>query len=598
MLTPEYLQGLPDELAALTENLETQLIEDIARRVAKAGEITDTAAYQIMRLKEMGASTEYIKKLLADYTKQSEDAIERMIFDAAQTDSEFYQTVYARTGRSYVPYEYNDYLQQLAVAAVNQTKGELRNLTQSMGFAVRGSDGRVTFKPAAKAYQSAMDKAQMLVSTGGMDYITAVRMAVNDLAASGLRFVDYDSGIRNHADVAARRAILTGVSQMTGKIAEHNAAELGTDVVEVDAHAGARPDHAAWQGKWYSLTGKDKRYPLLSQATGYGTVSGLKGANCRHDFYPVIPGIDEPAYTEEELRNIDPPPVKIGDKTYTYYEAEQRQREMERAIRKTKRQIIAAQASGDTEQFTAKSVLLRRQREQYADFSKKAGLVARNERTQVAEFGRSAGSKSSWAARKAKTAKSGGSGSSGGHAVTVNVPTPADNGGKGKLYRDENLKRFERRKSNMGSDILTITVPDDYKHNTITTKSVYKTLSKNDRGKAVIKYIRDNNVTVILSYSDPPRPSILGRVSGENEMTIYVKKTKTSLETALTIVHETEHLKINKPNSKWQEQQCFIAERLFLLNKEYLTDSEIVDIMIKVENAYPGLPEEDDYGYG
>ena len=105
MLTPEYLQGLPDELAALTEKLETQLIEDIARRVAKAGEITDTAAYQIMRLKEMGASTEYIKKLLADYTKQSEDAIERMIFDAAQTDSEFYQTVYARTGRSYVPYE-------------------------------------------------------------------------------------------------------------------------------------------------------------------------------------------------------------------------------------------------------------------------------------------------------------------------------------------------------------------------------------------------------------------------------------------------------------------------------------------------------------
>lgn len=440
MLTPEYLQGLPDELAALTENLETQLIEDIARRVAKAGEITDTAAYQIMRLKEMGASTEYIKKLLADYTKQTEDAIERMIFDAAQTDSEFYQTVYARTGRSYVPYEYNDYLQQLAVAAINQTKGELRNLTQSMGFAVRGSDGRVTFKPAAKAYQSTMDKAQMLVSTGGMDYITAVRMAVNDLAASGLRFVDYDSGIRNHADVAARRAVLTGVSQMTGKIAEHNAAELGTDVVEVDAHAGARPDHAAWQGKWFSLTGKDKRYPLLSQATGYGTVTGLKGANCRHDFYPVIPGIDEPAYTEEELRNIDPPPVKIGDKTYTYYEAEQRQREMERAIRKTKRQIIAAQASGDTEQFTAKSVLLRRQREQYADFSKKAGLVARNERTQVAEFGRSAGSKSSWAARKAK-AKTGGSGSSGGHAVTVNVPTPSDNGGKGKLYRDEGLDK-------------------------------------------------------------------------------------------------------------------------------------------------------------
>ena len=400
-LKPEYLQGLPDELAALTENLEAQLIGDIARRIAKAGEITDTAAYQIMRLKEMGASTEYIEKLLADYLKTSDKAIERMIFDAAQTDSEFYESVYARAGRAYVPFEHNAYLQQLADAAVNQTKGELKNLTQSMGFAVRGANGQLTFLPAAKAYQSAMDKAHMLVASGGMDYTTAVRMSVNDIAASGLRFVDYESGVRNHADVAARRAILTGVSQMTGKISERNAAELDTDVVEVTAHAGARPDHAVWQGKWFSLKGKDKRYPKLSTATGYGTVTGLKGANCRHDFYPVIPGIDEPAYTAEQLANIDPPPVTIGGKTYTYYEAEQRQRYMERSMRKTKREIIAADASGDKDRMTEKSVLLRRQREEYKEFSEKAGLLTRNERTQVGGYGRSISAKASAAGRSA-----------------------------------------------------------------------------------------------------------------------------------------------------------------------------------------------------
>ncbi len=394
MLTPEYLQGMPEELMQLTQGLEQQLIEDISRRIAKAGQITDTAAYQMIRLKELGASTEYLEKLIADYLNISEQAVQRMVFDAAKTDSEFYEAVYARAGRAYVPYEYNEYLQQLAVAAVNQTCGELVNLTRSMGFAVRGADGRLTFKPAAKAYQAALDKAHMLVASGGMDYITAVRMAVGELASSGLRFVDYESGVRNHADVAVRRAVLTGVSQMTGQIALHNAAELGTDVVEVDAHAGARPDHAVWQGRWFSLSGKDKRYPLLSQATGYGTVTGLKGANCRHDFYPVIPGIDEPAYTEEELRNIDPPPVTVDGKTYTYYEAEQRQREIERAIRKTKRQIIAAQASGDEEQFTAKSVLLRRQRTEYKEFSNKAGLIARNERNQVYEFNKSVSAKS------------------------------------------------------------------------------------------------------------------------------------------------------------------------------------------------------------
>lgn len=434
MLTPEYLQGLPEELEQLTMGLEQQLIEDISRRIAKAGQITDTAAYQMIRLKELGASTEYLEKLIADYLNISEQAVQRMIFDAAQTDSEFYEAVYARAGRAYVPYEYNEYLQQLAVAAVNQTCGELVNLTRSMGFAVRGADGRLTFKPAAKAYQSALDKAHMLVASGGMDYITAVRMAVGELASSGVRFVDYDSGVRNHADVAVRRAVLTGVSQMTGQIALHNAAELGTDVVEVDAHAGARPDHAVWQGRWFSLTGKDKRYPLLSQATGYGTVTGLKGANCRHDFYPVIPGIDEPAYTEEELRNIDPPPVTVDGRRYTYYEAEQRQREIERAIRKTKRQIIAAQASGDEEQFTAKSVLLRRQRTEYKEFSDKAGLIARNERTQVYGYGRSVGSKAGWAARKSA-------------AVRNITPKPLDNGAGSGIIRIERsmaAKSFEK----------------------------------------------------------------------------------------------------------------------------------------------------------
>ena len=448
-LKPEYLQGLPDELAALTENLEAQLIGDIARRIAKAGEITDTAAYQIMRLKEMGASTEYIEKLLADYLKTSDKAIERMIFDAAQTDSEFYESVYARAGRAYVPFEHNAYLQQLADAAVNQTKGELKNLTQSMGFAVRGANGQLTFLPAAKAYQSAMDKAHMLVASGGMDYTTAVRMSVNDIAASGLRFVDYESGVRNHADVAARRAILTGVSQMTGKISERNAAELGTDVVEVTAHAGARPDHAVWQGKWFSLKGKDKHYPKLSTATGYGTVTGLKGANCRHDFYPVIPGIDQPAYTAEQLANIDPPPVTVNGRTYTYYEAEQRQREMERTIRKTKREIIAAEASGDNDQFTAKSVLLRRQREQYSEFSKAAGLLTRNERTQVAEFGRSAGSKSSWAARKAK-------------ASSKNSLT---SGGKGGMINRRQLAQateFNIKKYNIVEDLPSVEILKKY----------------------------------------------------------------------------------------------------------------------------------------
>ena len=401
MLTPDYLQGAPAELEELFLRLEEDIIADICRRIAKAGYLTDSAEHQVLRLRELGAGTEYIKQKISEYSAISDEAVDRLFFDAAQTSDEFYRKAYDKANIGCTPYEYNDFFQQAVTAGVNQTKGELRNFTQSMGFSYRGSNGQVRFHGAAEAYRDCLDYAYMQVMTGAVDHNTAIKNATRRLTEGGLQFVDYASGVRCHADVAARRAVLTGLSQMTGKISEHNAAELGTDIVEVDAHAGARPDHAEWQGKWYSLSGKSKKYPSLKAVTSYGTVTGLKGANCRHDFYPVIEGISEPSYTEEELKNIDPPPFEYNGKTYTYYEATQKQRAMERSMRKTKREILAADATDDKDSFAEKSVLLRRQKEEYGRFSKAAGLSVRNERAQVGGFGHSQAGRAVWAERKA-----------------------------------------------------------------------------------------------------------------------------------------------------------------------------------------------------
>lgn len=404
MLTPEYLQGLPAELEKLYLKLEEDIISDICRRIKLAGQLTDTAEYQVLRMKELGAGTEYIKRKIAEYSQLSDDAVDRMFFDAAQVSDDFYREAYSKANKDHVPFEYNDFFQQIVTANINQTNGELRNFTRSMGFSYRGSNGVRRFHDTAETYRDCLDYAFTQVETGAVDYITAVRNATKRLTESGLQFVDYSSGVVNHADVAVRRAVLTGISQVTGKIAEHNAAELDTDIVEVTAHAGARPDHAEWQGGWYSLSGKSKKYRSLAEATGYGRVDGLKGANCRHDFYPVIEGVDKPMYTAKELANIDPPPfTDKNGKTYTYYEATQRQRAMERAIRKTKREILAADSSGDSDMFTAKSVLLRRQREEYNRFSNAAGLLTQNERNQVIGFGRSEASRITAAYKKILT---------------------------------------------------------------------------------------------------------------------------------------------------------------------------------------------------
>lgn len=400
-ITPEQLAEASTRLDKLTQKLEKTILDDICRRIAKAGTITDTAEWQMLRLKEMGYANEVIEKAIADYTKMSEAEIRQLFFEAGQVSDDFYEEVYLKAGMPFVPLEDNPYMQQFLSAGIEQTNNELVNFTQSMGFAVRQPDGSLAFQGVAKTYQSVLDLAQMQVATGTFDYTTAIRNATKSLTDSGLQFVDYASGHRNRADVAARRAVLTGISQMTGKVSEQNMQELDTDIVETSAHAGARPDHAVWQGKWFSFSGKSTTYPSLVAETGYGTGAGLKGWNCRHDFYPVIPGISEPSYTEEELANIDPPPIEYNGKTLTYYECTQKQRAMETAMRRTKREIIAAEASGDEDMLTAKSILLRRQREEYAKFSKEAGLLTQNERTQVYGFGKSVAQKARWKADKA-----------------------------------------------------------------------------------------------------------------------------------------------------------------------------------------------------
>lgn len=410
-LTPEQLGQASARLDGLTQRLEKTILDDICRRIAKAGTVTDTAEWQILRLKEMGEANDVIEKAVSDYTKLSAEEVRQLFHEAAQVSDDFYAEMYTQSGKPFVPVEENTYMQQLITATVDQTNNELVNLTQSMGFAVRQADGSTAFQPVAKAYQSTLDLAQMQVATGTFDYTTAIRNSVRTLTDGGLYFVEYESGHRNRADVAARRAVLTGLSQMTGQVSKHNAEELETDIVEVTAHAGARPSHAEWQGRRYSLSGKSKEYPSLEEATGYGTGDGLKGWNCRHDFYPVIPGISPPAYTEEQLANIDPPPIEYNGKTLTYYECTQKQRVMETAMRKTKREIIAAQASGDDDMFTAKSIRLRRQKEEYANFSKSTGMLTQNERAQVYGFDRSVAAKASWAVRKANKALDNGGGS-------------------------------------------------------------------------------------------------------------------------------------------------------------------------------------------
>ena len=227
-------------------------------------------------------------------------------------------------------------------ATAAQTANEMRNLSGSLGFAVRNADGMVHFTEIGKFYQDTVDNAINGIANGVFDYNTALKKAVSALTNSGLRTVDYASGWSNRVDVAARRSVMTGIAQLTGKINEQNAEELGTDMFEVTWHGGARPSHQVWQGRWYTKK-------QLVSVCGLGSVTGLCGANCHHDYYPVIPGISEPTYTEEQLREMNRKeniPVEYGGKQYTKYEALQHQRRLETKMRAQRQGIHLLEVGG------------------------------------------------------------------------------------------------------------------------------------------------------------------------------------------------------------------------------------------------------------
>lgn len=387
-ITPDYLTSVPDPLVKLFGDLETYILRDICRRFKLSGEATESAIAQIKILQERGTDLSDIEKQIRKTLNLSEKELEEIFDRAVDRNRKYYEELIKKT--DIVNADFEGMEREVAIIQ-KQTSDELVNLTQSLGFAVRTGQN-VEFLPIAKAYQKILDDAAEQVFSGAFDYNTAIKNAVKRLTDSGLQMVDYASGWHNRADVAARRAVMTGVSQLSAQYAEQAAEVLQTDYREITAHQGARDtgvgwqNHKSWQGKVYSVKAGDK-YPSIYEVCGWGMVDGLEGANCRHHHFPFVEGVSERTYTDEQLANIDPPDFEYQGRTYNAYEATQKQRQIETAMRKCKREITGYEAAGQPVEAQASSIRLDRLSKEYKAFSKAAGLRTQPDRARVQGYG-------------------------------------------------------------------------------------------------------------------------------------------------------------------------------------------------------------------
>ena len=330
MLSPRYLEGLSDEIVEIYAQLEADILQDMARRIARLGKVTESTKWQAQLLAESGALRKDVNRLIKKYDKPVRDEIKAVYNDAtikaARADNMIFKDA--------LGHGVSDQNAQLMLSSIQKTYSDLSRLTITTAYTTE------------RKFVMQANAAYMQVASGAFDYDTAMKNACDNLAKDGVTMVQYRNGtpVQLTIESAVRMNILTGVNQTAANMTLNNCEELDCDLVEVSAHIGARPSHEEWQGRIFSLSGKNPKYRPFSDCR-QGEPDGICGINCRHSFYPYFEGMER-HYTQDDLDEMSKQTVEYNGQKMTRYDAEEKLRGIERNIRKYKRQALTESAGG------------------------------------------------------------------------------------------------------------------------------------------------------------------------------------------------------------------------------------------------------------
>ena len=378
MLTQGDFINIEKQAAALYESLELEIIEEIATRIAKVGYANTVVLNDIQIAQEMGALYTDIISLVAKYNNTSYEEVAKIFEEAGAKTLSRDDFIYKEAGLNPVPIKQSRPIMQTMSATIEKTAGNLQNLVMT------------TANTAQTQFYNAMNMAYMEITTGVKSYSKSILDAIDNISSEGTSIM-YPSGHKMSLESAVRMNIITGVNQTCGKLQELRADEVGCDLMEITAHSGARPSHMSWQGKIVSRSGK-KGY-LSLQDIGYGTATGFKGVNCRHDWYPYYEGSAR-TYTQEQLDDWKNEKVIYNGKEYSKYDATQIQRKMERQIRVDKKELAGLQgiltSANDNKliedtrtEFSKRSLLYKTHQKELNHFIEQTSFVKDNTRLYV-----------------------------------------------------------------------------------------------------------------------------------------------------------------------------------------------------------------------
>lgn len=401
MLKPDYFYGKTDKLVEMYQELENWILSDIAARLIKSGELSGTADRELWKLQQMGLHNTEIVKKIAEMSGKSRNEVRRLLRDSVMTSFSDDKEVLTQISASDIisPLKNN-----MAILAMNaeliKTSGELDNLTKT------------TINQTQKDLLNMLNEVDYRVAYGMQSYSSAVCEVLDRYAESGV-MVEYPTGTKRSLEAAVRCCIVTSMNQTAAQVTNVYFAQYKIEYVLVSAHPGARYDkknptgitsHDHWQGKAYKIIGSEPGFPNLLESTGYtidvetgkGTVVdllGLHGYNCRHSHGPWRKDMVNKYIDENGNVNIN------ADESQKLYDLQQKQRFLEREIRKTKREIMTKKQELDMiaetdvkeilqPQYDKLAYKLRMQNKRLQSFCKNNDLQLQGDRTKVSGFNR------------------------------------------------------------------------------------------------------------------------------------------------------------------------------------------------------------------
>ena len=344
------------------QDYNTKVLEELGNVIKQFKDLTPSQAYALGQQLKYNTTIKDLLNELSKISGLSVKDLKKILEKVAKENIGFADVYYKARGLETPIYNENKALQRLVSSVYSISGTEFKNIAKSTGFRLLGDNGEPLLLDIDETYKEIIDRCVVAISQGKETYQQSMRSTLKQLASSGVRKIEYESGYSRRLDTSIRMNILDSMRQVSNESQQLFGKEFDSDGVEVSVHEMPAPDHALVQGRQFSNE-EFENFQNDRKAVDYtGMVfepefeghdrRSISEYNCYHYIFSIVLGVSKPQYSDKQLKEIinnANKKIEFDGKEYTQYELTQLQRRIETAIRQEKDTQILARASEDNE---------------------------------------------------------------------------------------------------------------------------------------------------------------------------------------------------------------------------------------------------------